>query len=505
MNTILELKNISKSFGPVKVLEGIDMTIEPGKVYVLAGENGAGKSTLCNIISGSLEPSGGSIIFGGKEHSRLTIDEAKNEIGVRMVHQELQVIPMMTIMENVFIGNEIQKHGIVDKKEMNRQTSELLKRVRLNLPPDTLLKDIEISGRQMVEIARAINGKANLIILDEPTSSLSQAENESLFEIIRNLKATGISFIFISHRLEEAFAIGDEILVLKDGKKVVTLDAKKTNADEIIRYMVGRTYDDYYNRVRSCHGAEVLRVENICATKEAHSNAYAPRNVSFHVEAGEVLGISGLVGAGRTELIRAIFGDMKRDAGDVLIDGKKVQIHDSADALKYGMAWVTEDRKAQGVILSANLADNISLVVLRSLAGRLFINDKKVAELADSYIDKLRIKAFDREQLVGELSGGNQQKVVLAKWLASKPRILVLDEPTRGIDVGAKAEIYKLINQLTAEGIAVIMISSELPEVMGMSDRIIVMYEGRITGELTRDAFNEETIMKFATGRSVSK
>lgn len=505
MNTILELKDISKSFGPVKVLDGIDMTIEPGKVYVLAGENGAGKSTLCNIISGALQPSSGTVIFGGREHSYVSIDEAKNQIGVRMVHQELQVIPMMTIMENVFIGNEIQKHGLVNKKEMNRQTAKLLKRVRLNLPPDTLLKDIDISGRQMVEIARAINGKANLIILDEPTSSLSQAENESLFEIIRSLKAAGISFIFISHRLEEAFAIGDEILVLKDGRKVVTLDIKQTNEDEIIRYMVGRTYDDYYNRVREHFGPEVLRVEGLCAAREEHSNAYAPQEISFHIDAGEVLGISGLVGAGRTELIRTIFGDMKLTAGTISIDGKQVRIRDSADALKHGMAWITEDRKAQGVILSSSLADNTSLVVLRALAGHLFIEDKKVAALADHYIEALHIKASSREQLVGELSGGNQQKVVLAKWLASKPRILVMDEPTRGIDVGAKAEIYKLINQLTAEGIAVVMISSELPEVMGMSDRIIVMYEGKITGELNREAFNEETIMKFATGRSISK
>lgn len=354
----------------------------------------------------------------------------------------------------------------------------------------------------MVEIARGINGNAKLIILDEPTSSLSQAENEKLFAIIRKLKAKGISFLFISHRLEEILEISDRVIVLKDGKKVAELDAKSTNPDEIIKNMVGRNYDDYYNRQRTFEGEEILRLEHITSEPVTQGSAYTPTDISFSLHEGEVLGIAGLVGAGRTELIRTIFGDMKKLEGSIFIHGKEAVIHDSADALKLGMAWVTEDRKTQGVILRDTISMNMSLVVLRSMAKSFLIDDRKVRNLAQEYIEMLHIKTTGPDQRVMNLSGGNQQKVVLGKWLAAKPRILVLDEPTRGIDVGAKAEIYKLINQLTAEGIAVLMISSELPEVMGMSDRILVMYEGRITGELTREEYTEELVMQYATGRS---
>ena len=501
-DVLLELKDISKSFGEVSVLEGVDMFIKRGRIYALAGENGAGKSTLCNIISGSLSPSGGKLVFDGEEHNSFDIIQAKEKIGVRMVHQELHILPLMTISENIFIGDEIRQYGFVDKKAMNEKSAEVLEMVGLSLEPTTMVKDVEIAGRQLIEIARGINGKAQLIILDEPTSSLSSAENEKLFEIMNKLKNQGISFIFISHRLEEMLEIADEILVLKDGKKVQELDAKKTNQDEIIKHMVGRNYDDYYKRERTFKGKELFRVKNLStAPVKQKNNAYLPQEVSFSLEEGEVLGIAGLVGAGRTELIRTIFGDLKIAAGEIIVDGKEVRIHDSSAALELGLAWVTEDRKQQGVVLSASIRDNMSLVVLKNFA-KILIDDKAVTSLAHEYIERLQIKATNSEQVVSSLSGGNQQKVVLGKWLAANPRILVLDEPTRGIDVGAKAEIYKLINQLTAKGIAVIMISSELPEIIGMSDRMLIMYEGKIQGELTRKDFSEESIMKYATGRS---
>ncbi len=501
-DALLKIKNIGKFYGPVSVLEGVDWEIEPGKIYALAGENGAGKSTLCNIISGAILPSHGKLNYDGNDYDSFDIKTAKEEVGIRMVHQELQVLPLMTIMENVFIGNEITHFGFVDKKTMNQKASQMLESVGLSLDPTTKVKDVEIAGRQLIEIARGINGHAKLVILDEPTSSLSSTEVNTLFQIMRRLKDQGISFIFISHRLEEALEIADTIIILKDGKKVAELAASETNQEEIIKYMVGRNYDDYYNRVRTFKGEEVLRVENLTTEAPRQHSAYMPQNVSFSLEQGEVLGIAGLVGAGRTELIRTIFGDMKAVQSRILLDGKEVKIRNSNDALKLGLAWVTEDRKQQGLILTASIKDNVSLVVLKNFVKSMLIRDDKIRDLANEYIGTLQIRTTGPEQVTGNLSGGNQQKVVLGKWLAANPRILVLDEPTRGIDVGAKAEIYKLINQLTSEGIAVILISSELPEIIGMSDRMLVMYEGRITGELKREEFTEELVMQYAIGRS---
>ena len=502
-NTLLELSGIEKSFSGVTVLNGIDLTIEAGKVYSLAGENGAGKSTLCNIITGALAPSAGKLIANGQTFDHFTVDQAK-KLGIRMVHQELQVLPDMSIAENLFVGDEIQKHGFILKREMYARTRELLDLVGLNMDPRTPLRSIDIAARQLIEIARASKGEARLIILDEPTSSLSEAEVRRLFTIIRQYRERGTAFLFISHRIEELLEISDEIIILKDGELVSRLEPSGTSEEEIVVKMVGRNYSDYYDRKREWFGKEVLRVRNMSgAQTKAFSNAYTPRDVSFSLAEGEVLGIAGLVGAGRTELVRLLFGqDPRTPESEVYLYGEKVEINSIRDALRLGLIWVTEDRKRDGVIQNFSIKANIAIPILKQMRRRLFVNARQEAETADRYIELLRVKTTGREQQIRYLSGGNQQKVVMAKWLATKPRIMVLDEPTRGIDVGAKSEIYKLINRLTSEGIAVILISSELPEVIGMSDRILIMYEGRVAGEVSRADFSEERIMMYATGRS---
>lgn len=500
-NTIIKLDDIAKSFGNVRVIEHISFSIEEGKVYALAGENGAGKSTLCNIISGSLKPDEGSIYYNGKRYDHFTIQQAK-EIGIKMVHQELQILPLMNVEENIFIGEEITSHGFANKKKMWERTQELLDMVGLAATPTTKVMDIEIAGRQLIEIARAINHNAKIIILDEPTSSLSQTEIEKFFEIIKKLKAEGVSFIFISHRLEEVFELADKIIVLKDGSKVAELDTEETDEKEIIRLMVGREYSDFYKRERKHFGKVCFELKDVTGVREGMlNNAYIPQNISFQLEEGEVLGIAGLVGAGRTELIRMIFGELPIGHGEIVVNGTTVKIRNSRDAIGFGMAWVTEDRKHQGLILEEDLNSNISLPTVHKHRNGFLIDDSGLRKMSQEYIEKLHVKTTGGTQKAKNLSGGNQQKVVLGKWLSTNPKILILDEPTRGIDVGAKAEIYKLINELTAEGMAILLISSELPEVMGMSDRLLVMYEGKITGELSREEFSEERVMQHATGR----
>lgn len=501
--TIIRLDNIAKSFGNVKVIQNISFSIEKGKVYALAGENGAGKSTLCNIISGGLKPDEGTLYYRGKSFDHFTIQQAK-EIGIKMVHQELQILPLMNVEENIFIGEELTLRGFVNKKQMRKRTEELLKMVGLSADPTTKVSEIEIAGRQLLEIARAINHNARIIILDEPTSSLSRAEIKKFFQIIKKLKSEGVSFIFISHRLEEVFELADKIIVLKDGEKVAELDVDETNEKEIIPLMVGRQYSDFYKRERKYFGNVCFELQDITGMKEGMlNNAYIPQHISFKIEEGEVLGITGLVGAGRTELVRMIFGELPIGHGKVIVNGKNVTIKDSRDAIRIGMAWVTEDRKQEGLILEDTLISNISLPTVHKHTKGFLINDDSLKKMSQDYIEKLKVKTTGGMQKAKNLSGGNQQKVVLGKWLSTNPKLLILDEPTKGIDVGAKAELYKLINELTAQGMAILLISSELPEVMGMSDRLLVMYEGKITGQLSKEEFSEEVIMEHATGRKV--
>lgn len=500
---LLKLTNICKDFSGVTVLENVDLELEEGRVYGMAGENGAGKSTMCNIIAGNLQPSSGAITLGGKEYMSLTVDLAK-KLGVRMVHQEIQVLPELSIAENIFVGSEVQSNGWIKKKEMYARATKILSMVGLDIDPRTPVKKIDIAARQLIEIARASSVDAKLIIMDEPTSSLSEKETNNLFQIIRKYKKQGITFIFISHRLEELIEISDEIIVLKDGKMVAKRYPGDTTEDEIISLMVGRNYADFYERKRTCFGEEALRVENISGrSRENYSNAYMPQNISFSVDSGEVLGIAGLVGAGRTELVKLLFGvDPKAENGTVYINGKKTNIRNSRDAKEHGMVWVTEDRKNEGLILDFSIKTNIAIPQIDVLRKHgIFADTCREKLIANDYIERLKIKTESIDKPVKFLSGGNQQKVVMSKWLATNPRILVLDEPTRGIDVGAKAEIYKLINSLTDEGIAVLVISSELPEIMGISDRVIIIHEGRLVGEVNRDEFSEELIMTYATGR----
>lgn len=499
---LIELKEIAKTFGEVKVIEDINIKIETGKVYALAGENGAGKSTLCNIISGSLKPTKGTLVYQGNKYPSFSITQAK-EIGIKMVHQELQVLPLMSIYENVFIGEEVASKGFVNANAMRKRTKELLDQVGLNVDPDTLLKDVDIAGRQLIEIARALNNNARLIILDEPTSSLTNNEISGFFGVVRKLRDQGVSFLFISHRMEEIFDLTDEIIVLKDGAKVAQMKTEETNESKIINLMVGRSYSDYYNRKRTCFGKEIFKVDHLSAKKQGvYRNAYMPKDISFSISEGEVLGIAGLVGAGRTELIRVIFGELEKGAGDIYVHGDKVDIKDSKQAIALGMAWVTENRKEEGLIIESSVNDNMVLPILNRNVKGLFINDGNLNQISDQYIEKLKVKTTGKEQVVKRLSGGNQQKIVVGKWLSTKPKILIMDEPTRGIDVGAKVQIYNLINELTEQGMAILLISSELPEVMGMSDRMLVMYEGSITGELDREEFTETNIMQCATGRN---
>ena len=499
----LELEGIAKDFSGVSVLKNINMKIEAGKVYGLAGENGAGKSTLCNLIVGNYAPSAGEFTMQNGKFSQLTLKQAK-AAGVRMVYQELQVLPDISIAENIFVGNEVARHGVINQREMYRRTEILLREVGLDLPPQTIVRNINIAARQLVEVARANSVGAKLIILDEPTSSLSETEAKRLFEIIRRQQKQGTAFIFISHRIEELMEICDSIFVLKDGELVTELDPAVCSENDIIRNMVGRSYEDFYNRVRKFHGAEILRVERLSASadKKDYSSAYPPKNVSFTLHQGEILGVAGLVGAGRTEMVKLIFGmDRKAPGSRIVINGQTVSIRDSHDAMDHGMIWVTEDRKNEGVILDFSIRENLVLPILRELQRGLFVDRRKERKLVAEYMNILKVKATGSEQKLKFLSGGNQQKVVIAKWLAANPGILVLDEPTRGIDVGAKVEIYRLLNELTANGMAVLLISSELPEVMGMSDRIIVMHEGCIAGEIARGDFSEERIMAYAIGR----
>lgn len=505
MTLIMSLQKIKKDFSGVVVLDDIDFEIETGRVYSLAGENGAGKSTLCNIIVGSLSPSAGKICLSDEtQYDHLNIKQVKN-LGVRMVHQELQTLPDMSAAENLFVGSERHWFGFIRQKEMNAEASKILASVGLNVDPKVYVKNLDIASRQLLEIAKAISGEARLIILDEPTSSLSEAEAERLFSLIRHYREKGTSFIFISHRIEEILEISDEIIVLKDGRITAHFGNDGVTAEDIISKMVGRSYDDLYFRKRECFGDEVLSVENLSSIYDGiRNNAYQPQQINFSLNAGEVLGLSGLVGAGRTEILRMLFGDLpKTRESHIRLDHSEVQINSPSDAIEHGMAWVTEDRKQQGVILDFPIRDNIALPNMNKVSNGIFVSRQKETNLAEENVSKLSIRTTGIMQRLKFLSGGNQQKVVLAKWLTASPRVLLLDEPTRGIDVGAKTEIYKLINQLTNQGVAVLLVSSELPEIMGISDRIIVIHEGRIASEFSRDQFSEEKIMTCATGRKL--
>lgn len=498
---ILEMRNITKTFPGVKALDNVSFSVERGEIHALVGENGAGKSTLMKVLSG-VYPYGsyeGNIFFEGKECQFQDITQSE-DVGLVIIHQELALIPYLSIAENLFLGNERAKYGIIDWNESILRTKELLNKVGLNESPDTLITDIGVGKQQLVEIAKALAKKVKLLILDEPTASLNENDSEKLLELLLQFKKNGIASILISHKLSEVSKVADSITILRDGATIETLDCHKDkiSEDRIIRGMVGRDITHRFPPRESRIGEVVFEIKDWNVYHPQHENRKVSNNVNINVRRGEVVGISGLMGAGRTELAMSIFGRAygTRISGKAIKDGKEIDISTIDKAIANGIAYATEDRKAYGLVLIEEIKDNITLANLEAIAERGVINEPKELTVTREYRDKLNIKCSSILQLALNLSGGNQQKVVLSKWLFSNPDVLILDEPTRGIDVGAKYEIYTIINQLANEGKAIILISSELPEVLGVCDRIYVMREGKIVGEMPAKEASQEIVMK---------
>lgn len=486
----LQMKGITKKFPGVLALDHANFSVELGKVVALVGENGAGKSTLMKILSGVLKKDEGEILIDGKPASiESTLDAQK--FGISVIYQELNVILNLNIAENIFIGREKRKSLFIDKAYIHKEARKLLDIVGLNVDTNTLVKDLSIGQRQMVEVARALSMDAKVIVMDEPTSSLTEKETKILLEIIKKLRNENVGIVFISHRMKEIFEVADTVTVMRDGKTVGTLAGEEINENKVVKLMVGREVNDIFAKQEAEISDVILDVRNL-------STASFLKDISFSLRKGEILGFAGLVGAGRSEVMRAIFGIDKKNSGDIFINGKKVEINSPEDAINHGIGFIPEDRKEQALILNMTVKENITLPSLKSISKFDFINSELEKAVAEEYIEKLSIKTPGFEQKVINLSGGNQQKVVISKWLATNPKVLILDEPTRGIDVGAKKEIHSIMSSLAKNGVAIIMVSSELPEILGMSDRIIVMHEGRIKGQLLREEASQEKIMELA-------
>ncbi|ANY72004.1 D-xylose ABC transporter ATP-binding protein [Paenibacillus ihbetae] len=489
----IEMKNIHKSFGTNRVLAGVDFDLREGEVHALMGENGAGKSTLMNILTGLHSRDEGTIVIDGQETYFSSPKEAE-EKGIAFIHQELNIWPEMTVLDNLFIGKEPTSGlGFLNMKQMKALAKEQFGKLSVTIPLTQEAGECSVGQQQMIEIAKALMTKAKVIIMDEPTAALTEREIEKLFEVIRSLKKEGVSIVYISHRMEEIFTICDRITVMRDGKSVDTKPIPDTNFDEVVRKMVGRELTERYPARHPVPGDVVLEVKNISSKGKFE-------NVSFSVRAGEIVGMSGLMGAGRTEMMRAIFGLDPLGSGEIWVRGKKVNIRKPDDAVKHGIGFITEDRKDEGLVLDFSVRENMALTNLFSFSSKGFISAKKELDFVDTLTKRLQIKTHTTETPARNLSGGNQQKVVIAKWIGIGPSLLILDEPTRGVDVGAKREIYQLMNELTERGVAILMVSSELPEVLGMSDRILVVHEGRISGEVSGENATQEQIMTLATG-----
>ena len=491
---VLEMRGIAKAYPGAVALHSVDFSVRPGEVHALIGENGAGKSTLMKILAGADTKDSGQIFIDGKESHIDTPQEAMR-LGVSIIYQEFNLVPYMNAAENIFLGREPASvvPGLIDFGRMYSDAEKIIDELGVALDVRTPMNHLSVAQQQMVEIAKATSRKSRIIAMDEPSATLTDHELENLFGLIRRLKAEGVSIIYISHRLEEIFEIADRVTVLRDGELVATKDIAETNRADIIRMMVGRELSDSIPKIAAEARDVALEVRNLNRAGVLH-------DINFQVRSGEILGIAGLVGAGRTEVARAIFGADPIDSGQIIMNGKPVTIHSPRRAISLGIGLVSEDRKALGLVLGMAVRENISLANLGVLSRLGFIKRRKEREIAESYVKDVLIKTPSIEQAVQNLSGGNQQKVVLAKWLFTKSKVLIFDEPTRGIDVGAKTEIYQLMNRLAAQGVAIIMISSELPEVLGMSDRTLVMHEGRIAGELSGKDATQERIMGLATG-----
>ncbi|WP_121640554.1 sugar ABC transporter ATP-binding protein [Virgibacillus sp. Bac330] len=491
----VQMNNISKAFSGNKVLQQVDFTVNRGEIHALMGENGAGKSTLVKILTGIYTKDQGNIYVQGKQ---MTFSGPKHAeaYGISVIHQELNIIPHLTVAENMFLGKELTygKTGILNRREIRRRTAEALTNLGVHdIKAEQLAGELSIGKQQMIEIAKALTTNAELIIMDEPTAALTEHEIENFFHVIKKLQADGVSIVYISHRMEEIFEICDRITVLRDGQYIGTKATPNTSFEEIVKMMVGREIGERYPARNHAIGEVVFQVKNLQL-----ANYF--RNISFSVREGEILGVAGLMGAGRSEVMEAIFGYRKLDRGTIELNGRQVVIKHPRDAVNAGIGFITEDRKSKGLVIHASIKENIALPNLRALSRCGIIHKRKEKQRISELMLKLQVRATNEAQEVKSLSGGNQQKVVIAKWLAIQPRVLILDEPTRGVDIGAKKEIYTMMNELSKEGVAIIMISSELPEVLGISDRVMVMHEGEITAFIDREEADQESIMTAATG-----
>ena len=492
----IEMRGIDKSFGSNQVLKQAGFTLESGEVHALMGENGAGKSTLMKILTGVYTKDAGTVLVDGKEVNYKNPQEAE-KAGIVFIYQELNVMFDLTVEENLFMGKEIHgKFGICDKKAMQKKAQEALNILGVNISPKTVMAELSVGQQQMVEICKALMADAKVIIMDEPTAALTQSETVALFKVIESLRKKGVSMVYISHRMEEIFELCDRITVLRDGSYIGVKNIPETNMNEIVKMMIGREIGERYPSRNVKIGKEVLKVKELTRKGTFH-------DVNFSVRAGEVLGVSGLMGAGRTEIMQAIFGNLSYESGTIEMDGKEVKISNPRQAMEHGLGFITEDRKTEGLMLDKSIRENISLCNLRRISKSSVISREAEKNMVAEAIKDLRIKCFGSYHECNNLSGGNQQKVVLAKWILTNPKILILDEPTRGVDIGAKKEIYSIINKLAAQGVAIIMVSSELPEVLGMSDNIMVVREGEVRGIISYEEANQERVMTLATGGTI--
>jgi len=489
---VMQLQNIRKEYPGVIALKNVSLEVKKGEILALIGENGAGKSTLIKTCSGAVIPTSGKIIINGKEFSSMT-PQLASENGIAIIYQEFNNVGGLSAAENLFLGHPIKKGFLVDKAAMEKEAEKAFKQLNINIDPKALVKDLTVGYQQMIEIAKAIQQDAQVLIMDEPSAPLTNAEVESMFKVVELLRSKGVSIIYISHRLDEIFRLSDRIVVLRDGDYIKTLITKETHVEELIQLMVGRELNESYPPRNSCIDEKevVLELQNVFGNGD--------KDISFKLHKGEVLGLGGLVGAGRTELAQIIFGAAKKESGKIIFKSNEIDPRSPREAIDCGIALVPEDRKRHGALLQTSVKNNINMPIYKKISKFSVIDSKKELEIAKKYKEELLIKTPHLNQIVKNLSGGNQQKVILGKWLAANSELIIFDEPTRGIDVGAKYEIYKLINHLVENGKTVLLISSEMEELMGMSDRIIVLAEGNITGELRREEFDQTSIMRLAS------
>lgn len=494
MHDVLELRNIHKSFPGVKALDDMSLTLHHGEIHAICGENGAGKSTLMKIITGVYQADAGEILLDGTPVRIKDPNDAFAK-GIAIIYQETSLFPEMTVLDNIFMGHELMQRKLgfplLNYGAMRQKAARVFERLEMEMDLDVPVKSLSVASQQMVEIAKALTYDANILIMDEPTAALTSREVDTLFRVVRTLKDSGVSILYISHRLEEIFQLTDRVTIMRDGQFVRCSDVSAITTDELISGMVGREINNIYNRTENQIGRKLLALKDVCQNQTL-------QNINMDIYAGEIIGLAGLVGSGRTELALAICGITQIDRGAIELDGHKIQNRSYADSLKRGIVYVSEDRKAKGLVIQMTVSENTTFSVLRRIAHGIFLDKKCEDETTDEYIQKLSIKTPSRDFLVENMSGGNQQKVSVSKALAATPKVLILDEPTRGVDIGAKVEIHKIINDLAREGMAIILISSDLPEVLGMSDRVYVMKDGSITGELPRETVTPEAVLSLA-------